>query len=60
MREELQEKTPAERTDIGIGYDFDEWPWLQLMCCTPVSGHEMVMYFRVEESHQREGPKKVN
>jgi len=24
MREELQEKTPAERTDIGIGYDFDE------------------------------------
>jgi len=24
MREELQEKTPAERTDIGIGYDFNE------------------------------------
>jgi len=29
--------------DVGVEYDFDERPWLQLMCCTPVSGHEVVM-----------------
>ena len=31
-----------------------------LMYCAPVSGREVVMYFGVEGSHQREGPKEVN
>jgi len=26
-----------------------ERPWLQLMCCAPVSGRELVMYFGVME-----------
>jgi len=26
-----------------------ERPWLQLMCCAPVSSHEVVAYFRVRE-----------
>jgi len=26
-----------------------ERPWLQLMCCAPVSGREVVAYFRVKE-----------
>jgi len=60
MREESQEKTPVERTDIRVGYNFDEQSWLQLMCCTPVSGHEVIVYFGVKGSHQREGPKKMN
>jgi len=41
--------------DVGVEYDFNEWPWLQLMCCTPVSSHKVVVYFRVEESCQRRG-----
>ena len=45
MREESQEKTPVERTDIGVGYNFDEQSWLQLMCCTPVSGHDVGRVF---------------
>jgi len=30
------------------------------MCCAPASGREVVVYFRVEESCQRKGPKEVN
>jgi len=60
MREESQEKTLVERNDVGVRYDFNEQPWLQLMCCTLVSGHEVVAYFRVEGSHQRSSPKEVN
>jgi len=60
MREEPQEKTLAERNNVGVGYDFDERPWLQLMCCTPVSGREVVTYFGVEGSRHREDPKEVN
>ena len=59
-REEPQEKTSVERNDIRVEYDFNEQPWLQLMCCTLVSGHEVVAYFRVEGSHQRSSPKEVN
>jgi len=54
MREEPQEKTLAERNNVRVEYDFNERPWLQLMCCTLVSGHEMVVYFRVEGSCQKE------
>ena len=34
-----------------------ERPWLQLMCCAPVSGHEVGRVFRSEGSHQDRGPK---
>jgi len=36
-----------------------ERPWLQLMCCAPVSGHEVGRVFWSEESHQDRGPKKL-
>jgi len=37
-----------------------ERPWLQLMCCTPVSGHEVGRVFRSEGSRQDRGPKKLD
>ena len=46
--------------DIGVEYDFNEQPWLQLICCALVFGCEVVAYFRVEGSCQRRGPKEVN
>jgi len=46
--------------DIGVEYDFNEKPWLQLIYCILVSGCEVVAYFRVEGSCQRRGPKEVN
>ena len=54
MKEEPQEKTPAERNDVGVEYNFNKQSWLQLMCCTLVSGREMVVYFGVEGSRQKE------
>ena len=35
-----------------------ERPWLQLMCCAPVSGREVGRVFRSERSRQDKGPKK--
>jgi len=35
-----------------------ERPWLQLMCCAPVSGREVGHVFWSEGSHQDRGPKK--
>ena len=35
-----------------------ERPWLQLMCCTLVSGCEVGRVFRSEGSRQDRGPKK--
>jgi len=37
-----------------------EQPWLQLMCCAPVSGREVGRIFRSEGSHQDRGPKKLS
>ena len=37
-----------------------ERPWLQLMCCAPVSGHEVGHVFRSEGSHQDRGPKELS
>jgi len=34
-----------------------ERPWLQLMCCAPVSGHEFGCIFWSEGSRQDRGPK---
>jgi len=43
-----RKKTPADRQGRR-GEERLERPWLQLMCYTPVSGHEMVAYFGVME-----------
>jgi len=37
-----------------------ERPWLQLMCCAPVSSHEVGRVFWSNESHRDRGPKWVN
>jgi len=37
-----------------------ERPWLQLMCCAPVSGREVVAYFGVGGSRQDRGPKEMS
>jgi len=34
-----------------------ERPWLQLMCCAPVSGREVGRVFQSEGSRQDRGPK---
>jgi len=34
-----------------------ERPWLQLMCCAPVSGHEVGHVFRSGGSRQNRGPR---
>ena len=34
-----------------------ERPWLQLMCCAPVSGREVGRVFRSERSRQDRGPR---
>ena len=36
-----------------------ERPWLQLMCCTLVSGREVGRVFRSEGSRQDRGPKEL-
>ena len=37
-----------------------ERPWLQLMCCAPVSGREVGHVFRSEGSRQDRGPKELS
>jgi len=36
-----------------------ERPWLQLICCAPVSGREVGRVFRSEGSRQDRGPKEL-
>jgi len=40
--------------------DFMERPWLQLMCCAPVSSREVGRVFRSEGSRQDRGPKELS
>ena len=42
-------KVPADSQVRWSGERLIKQPWLQLMCCTPVSGRGLVMYFRVIE-----------
>jgi len=35
-------------------------PWLQLICCAPVSGHEVGHVFQSDGSHQDRGPKEAS
>jgi len=44
-----RKKAPATRQGHRGGERLVERPWLQLMCCAPVSSREVVTYFRVKE-----------
>ena len=53
-----RKKTPATRQGRRGGEQLIERPWLQLICCTPVSGRGVGRIFRSEGSRQDRGPKK--
>jgi len=42
-----RKKAPVTRQGCWGGEQLVERPWLQLMCCAPVSGREVVAYFGV-------------
>jgi len=42
-----RKKAPVTRQRCRDGEQLVERPWLQLMCCAPVSGREVVAYFGV-------------
>jgi len=44
-----RKKTPVRSQGRRGGERLMEQPWLQLMCCAPVSGCGVVAYFRVRE-----------
>ena len=52
-----RKKTPATRQERRGGERLIERPWLQLICCTPVSGREVGHVFWSEGSRQDRGPK---
>jgi len=52
-----RKKAPAVRQGHQGGERLIEQPWLQLICCAPVSGHEVGHIFRSGGSHQDRGPK---
>jgi len=55
-----RKKTPATRQGRRGGERLIERPWLQLICCAPVSGREVGHVFRSEGSRQDRGPKESN
>ena len=52
-----RKKAPADCQGCQSGERLIERPWLQLMCCTPVSGREVGRVFRSEGSRRDRGPK---
>jgi len=52
-----RKKAPVMRQGRRGGERLIERPWLQLMCCAPVSGREGSRIFRSERSRQDRGPK---
>jgi len=52
-----RKKALAERQGHWGGERLIEQPWLQLMCCAPVSSREVGRVFRSEGSCQDRGPK---
>jgi len=44
-----RKKTPVRSQGCRGRERLMERPWLQLMCCAPVSGREVVAYFGVRE-----------
>ena len=53
-----RKKTPVTRQGRQSGERLIERPWLQLMCCAPVSGREVGRIFRSSGSHRDRGPKR--
>jgi len=52
-----EKETPAVGQGCRGGERLIERPWLQLMCCAPVSGCEVGCTFRSGGSHQNRGPR---
>jgi len=52
-----RKKAPTARQGCQGGERLIEQPWLQLMCCTPVSSRKVGRVFRSEGSRQDRGPK---
>ena len=52
-----RKKTPADCQGRQSGERLIERPWLQLMCCTPVSSREVGHVFRSSGSRRDRGPK---
>jgi len=52
-----RKKAPAVKQGHRGGERLIERPWLQLICCAPVSGHEVGHVFRSGGSRQDRGPK---
>jgi len=52
-----RKKAPVDRQGRWRGERLVERPWLQLMCCALVSGHEVGRIFRSDGSRQNRGPK---
>jgi len=52
-----RKKTPATRQGRRDRERLIERPWLQLICCTPVSGRKVGRVFWSEGSRQDRGPK---
>jgi len=55
-----RKKAPADCQGHRSRERLVEQPWLQLVCCAPVSGREVGRVFRSSESHRDRGPKQVN
>jgi len=52
-----RKKAPAARRGCRGRERLIERPWLQLICCTPVSGREVGRVFWSGESRQDRGPR---
>jgi len=52
-----KKRTPTTRQGRRGGERLIERPWLQLICCAPVSGREVGRVFRSKGSCQDRGPK---
>ena len=52
-----KKRTPTTRQGHRGGERLIERPWLQLICCAPVSGCEVGRVFQSEGSRQDRGPK---
>jgi len=52
-------KAPADRQGYRSGEQLIKRPWLQLMCCAPVSGCEVGCVFWSDGSRQDRGPKET-
>ena len=52
-----RKKALVERQGHRGGEQLIERPWLQLMCCAPVSGREVGCVFQSDGSRQDRGPK---